>query len=286
SAPAKMGKWRERDRDRNLVIKTPSEKADGMQCSDGFSANWQRYDTVFRLEELAEILAFDFDEEHAVFSMCSSLITLVNDGESQVVQFSHFSVNEFLTSSRLQGTTLAAGDISFHRIAQAPAHTVLSQPSSNLRANFHLRYIPLVNAAENWVDQSNFGKVSLRIKDGVDNLFDIEKPRFSRWIRIHDLDDSCFGLPYGETRPERPEATPIYHAALYGLSEVVEELICKRLAQVNARSGTIGTALHAAPRMNHLNRTPPHVATEMENVEFVRWLLDHDGDVNAKADDD
>jgi hypothetical protein len=100
--------------------------------------------TLFsRLEELAEILAFDFDEvpggiphlnvdrqredrEHAVFSMCSSLITLVNDGESQVVQFSHFSVNEFLTSSRLQGT-LAAGDISFHRIAQAPAHTVLSQ---------------------------------------------------------------------------------------------------------------------------------------------------------------
>ena len=62
-----------------------------------------------RLEELAEVLAFDFneapggiptvnpdwrqeDQEYAVLSTCSSLITVVHDGESRVVQFSHFSV--------------------------------------------------------------------------------------------------------------------------------------------------------------------------------------------------
>jgi hypothetical protein len=71
-----------------------------------------------RLEELAEVLAFDFDEapggipklnadwrredqEQAVLLTCSSLITVVHDGESRVVQFSHFSVKEFLTSDRL-----------------------------------------------------------------------------------------------------------------------------------------------------------------------------------------
>src|SRR5580693_7516209 len=71
------------------------------------------------VEELAELLAFDFrattsggvptlkedwrwdDEEEAVLSTCSSLITIVPRRNSRVVQFSHFSVKEFLTSSRL-----------------------------------------------------------------------------------------------------------------------------------------------------------------------------------------
>ena len=69
--------------------------------------------------ELAEVLAVDFgtashggtsklntdwrweDQKHAVLSSCSSLISVVGDEDSQVVQFSHFSVKEFLTSSRL-----------------------------------------------------------------------------------------------------------------------------------------------------------------------------------------
>jgi hypothetical protein len=94
-----------------------------------------------RLEELAEVLAFDFDEspggipkldanwrredqEQAVLSTCSSLITVVHDGESRVVQFSHFSVKEFLTSDRL---AVAVGDISSHHIDLEPAHTILAQ---------------------------------------------------------------------------------------------------------------------------------------------------------------
>src|SRR5580698_8401913 len=70
-----------------------------------------------RMEELAEVLAIDFndeggvpklnprwrweDQEQALLSSCSSLITIVNVGESRVVQFSHSSVKEFLTSPRL-----------------------------------------------------------------------------------------------------------------------------------------------------------------------------------------
>src|SRR6267378_3988074 len=59
-----------------------------------------------RIEELAEVLALDFDDangltpelkedwrlegrQHAVLSTCSSLITLVDDGRSHVIQFSH-----------------------------------------------------------------------------------------------------------------------------------------------------------------------------------------------------
>ena len=76
-----------------------------------------------RVKELAEILALDFDSDgtegaipklnqdwrwedrqRAVLSACSSLITLIDDGRSRVIQFSHFSVKEFLTSDRLSAS--------------------------------------------------------------------------------------------------------------------------------------------------------------------------------------
>ena len=79
-----------------------------------------------RVEELAELLAFEFgtargavpkyhadwrpnDQVEAVLSTCSSLISIVDDYGSQVVQFSHFSVKEFLMSDRL---TSSFGDFS------------------------------------------------------------------------------------------------------------------------------------------------------------------------------
>ncbi|KAH9039125.1 hypothetical protein EDB85DRAFT_2141372 [Lactarius pseudohatsudake] len=77
-----------------------------------------------RVEELAEFLAFDFDEgdnptfdagwrpedpNDAVLSTCSSLIAVVNVGDRTIVQFSHFSVKEFLTSNRIDPDELHGG---------------------------------------------------------------------------------------------------------------------------------------------------------------------------------
>ncbi|KAI0268985.1 hypothetical protein BGY98DRAFT_318993 [Russula aff. rugulosa BPL654] len=94
------------------------------------------------VEELAEILAVDFDaaqqgdipklnpnwrwtdQHQAVLSTCSSLIMIVDDGDSQVVQFSHFSVKEYLTSDRLAN---ASRDVSCYHILPEYAHTILAQ---------------------------------------------------------------------------------------------------------------------------------------------------------------
>ncbi|KAH9060258.1 hypothetical protein EDB87DRAFT_1831520 [Lactarius vividus] len=95
-----------------------------------------------RVEELAEILAFDFqgsspggipklkddwrwdDQEEAVLSTCSSLITIVPDRGSRVVQFSHFSVKEYLMSPRLAQSN---EDVSSFHIDLDAAHTILAQ---------------------------------------------------------------------------------------------------------------------------------------------------------------
>ena len=83
------------------------------------------------------------DQEQALLIACSSLIVIVEAGNidsdvclhvnsdvkpeagnSRVVQFSHFSVKEFLTSSRL---ATATSDVSYYHIALGPAHTILAK---------------------------------------------------------------------------------------------------------------------------------------------------------------
>jgi hypothetical protein len=95
-----------------------------------------------RVEELAELLAFDFeagpipkfhedwrleDPVDAVLSTCSSLLAIVDGGYpfGKVIQFSHFSVKEFLTSARLA----EASDIIPRRyhVSMTPAHTLAAQ---------------------------------------------------------------------------------------------------------------------------------------------------------------
>ena len=126
-----------------------------------------------RLEELSEIIAFDFsdveeipklnpswrweDQEQALLSSCSSLIAIVDANDTRVVQFSHFSVKEFLTSPRL-GTS--SGDISHYYIDLELAHTIfaraclsiLLQLDSHDEGSSVWQRFPLTEyAAEHWV---------------------------------------------------------------------------------------------------------------------------------------
>jgi ankyrin repeat protein len=274
------------------------------------------------LEELAEVLAFDFDvapsgipslnadwrredQERAVLSTCSSLITIVQDDDLRVVQFSHFSVKEFLTSDRL---AVGAEDISFYRIAPTPAHTILVRAClgvllclDDTTSETFVKRFPLAEyALEHWVDHALFENVSSRIQDGIENLFDQDQPHFSRWIGICDMDDTYEWRDHDSLH----EAAPLYYAAFCGFPDVIEKLIREHPGHINLRGGPLGTALHAAARRNHLNivqrllrhgadvnapgrweRTPLVFASSRGHLEVVRWLLDHGADVNSKDND-
>ena len=146
-----------------------------------------------RVEELAEILAIDFDgakdgipelnedwrwndRREAVLSMCSSLISVVDDGPYRVVQFSHFSVKEFLTSDRL---ATSSADVSHFHIPLEPAHTVMVKAclgillqSDNGEAKTKSRSPLARYAAQHWVGHAQLGKVSRSVEDGMRRLFD------------------------------------------------------------------------------------------------------------------
>ena len=164
-----------------------------------------------RVEELAEVLAIDFnapshggipqlnpnwrwvDQHQAMLSTCLSLISIVDDGDSKVVQFSHFSVKEYLTSDRL---ALSSADVSRYHIVLEPAHTILAQACLGvlLRLDDHVNpdnvgNIPLATyAAQYWVDHAGFEKVAPRIQDVMEYFFDADKSHWAAWCWVQMID--------------------------------------------------------------------------------------------------
>ncbi|KAH9046631.1 ankyrin repeat-containing domain protein [Lactarius hengduanensis] len=274
-----------------------------------------------RVEELAELLAFDFqasssggvpklkddwrwnDQEEAVLSTCSSLIAVVPSGGSRVVQFSHFSVKEYLTSPRL---AQSQGDVSRFHVDLEPAHTILAQAclGTLLRLDEHdAKGFPLVKyAARHWVDHARFEKVSSRIRDGMDDLFDSSKPYFAAWLRVYDMDvDDPVELTHFSGYSDSPGST-LYYAAFCGFYDLTERLIMKHPDQVNAGGGCMRAPLPAALSKRYFGvadllrehgaivdvqtsyeKTPLHAASIDGSVDIMRWLLDHGADVNART---
>jgi ankyrin repeat protein len=269
--------------------------------------------------ELAELLALDFDavkggipqlntnwrwgdHEQAVLSTCSSLVTVVPGEETPVVQFSHFSVKEFLLSDRLAKST---GDISQYHVSLSDAHTVLSQACLGVLirgtdAHHSADTTPLDKyAAEHWVTHARVEDVAARVRDGMECLFDPNKPYFEAWVRLHDVDTDSFDVSGSE-----PGARQLYYGALCGFRELVEHLMLKYPERASARGGFRGTALHSASYAGHLqivlsllqhgvgvdhrghrNKTPLQFAAEAGHCDVVQCLLDHGSDVNSEEDD-
>ena len=176
------------------------------------------------VEELAEVLAVDFDatggiprleedlrwkdQEQAVLSACSSLIAVVADRWSRVVQFSHFSVKEFLTSDRLATSTVDGSR--YYHILLEPAHTIMAQAC--LGVLLHLDYdtdeekitsFRLVDyAAQHFGDHVEFENVLSHIRDGVDHLLDEDKPHLAAWFWIRQVQ---------EGHPQELRAVPLYY---------------------------------------------------------------------------
>ena len=274
-----------------------------------------------RVEELAEILAFDFstegipklnpswrweDQEEAVMSTCSSLVIVVKDGDSRIVQFSHFSVKEFLTSDRLARSSRE--EISCYHIPIEAAHTILVQACLGVLLKLdgsidqdRIKSFSLARyAAEYWTTHAQFGSVSSCIKDGMECLFDAEKPHFAIWLWIYDEDASSMRSP----SPLKPPAPPIYYASLFGFHSLVENLIRRHPEDLSVIGGNYGTSLHVAAARGHVqvvllllkhlpadirsplfHPTPLFDAAQKGQTEIGQHLLNHGADVNARRKD-
>ena len=272
-----------------------------------------------RVEELAEVLAIDFDapahggipqlnpdwrwanQHQAVLSTCSSLITIVEKGNSRVVQFSHFSVREFLTSDRLAHSS---ADVSRYHILLEPAHTILAQACLGVLLRLNNDEIiggfPLAKyAAQNWFDHAQFKNVASIIRGPMEYFFDADKPHWTVWSSEEEMDVSWSFFTSWELEDN---AFPLYYASLGGFYDLAEHIVGKHPEQINARGGVLVSPLVAALYGKHfqvaelLHRngadvnvrgygesTPLQVACADGLVDVVHWLLNHGADVNIRG---
>jgi ankyrin repeat protein len=277
-----------------------------------------------RVEELAEVLAVNFDDEdgmpklnpnwrwddqeQALLSSCSSLIAIVNSGGSQIVQFSHFSVKEFLTSDRLAASS---GHISLYHIDLQPAHTILAQASlsvllrsdDRVEENGVRNSSPLTGyAAKHWVAHAQDAKVPSCLRKAMEYLFDVDKPYFASWVKLHDIDTKArYGSTFFLFAPNsKSSVTPLYYAARCGFQGLVEHLIVKNPEDVGAKCGNYGTPVIAALAAGQFQTakilyengadvdvagysryTPLYSAVFEGNFEMVQVLLKYKADANV-----
>jgi ankyrin repeat protein len=274
-----------------------------------------------RVEELAEVFAilpnteltpgFNIgwrpeDPEAFILSACSTLVSIVNVWDGKVVQFSHFSVREYLTSSRIANSA----PVSHFHILPKPAHTLLARAclSVLLQLDYsidktRIRNFPLARyAAEHWLDHARFEDVSSDVRDAMDCLFDKNKPHFAAWLSQYDVYKG-WGQNYGAPYPIQPNAVPLYYAAICGFRDLAERLLEAYPEDVNARGGHHVTPLLASLNKGHTDiallllergadveprdredQTALYVASSRGYAEVVQSLIDRGADLNVECD--
>jgi ankyrin repeat protein len=276
-----------------------------------------------RVEEIAEVLAIDFntegipklnpdwrreDPEEAVMSACSSLVIIVKVGDSRVVRFSHSSVKAFLTSNRLAEPIR---DVSNYHIQREAAHTILAQACLGVLLRLddrvdrdNIKGFPLARyAAQCWAVHARVENASSHIKDGMECLFDEDKPHFATWLWIYNEDMESHSM--SNICSKGPGAVPIYYATRFGFHDLAEHLIIKQPEHVNARGEGEVTPMHAAASGGHVNilqllqehgadtrsrnkygETPLHGASWNGKLDAGQCLIDLGADINAQNEDD
>jgi ankyrin repeat protein len=243
-----------------------------------------------RVVELAEFLAFDFedgstptfladwrseDPENAVLSMCSSLLAVVNVDDSPVIQFAHFSVKEYLTSTRL---AKAKGTISRFHTSMTPAHTIVAQASLGVLLHLDknvtrdsLEDFPLARyAAQYWVGHAQFENVASNVQDGMKRLFNPRTYHLSVWLWIYDPESPRHSFIRTQSEsPSQARATPLHYAAFCGMRDVAKFLVVEHSQDVSARGFDE-------------KETPLHVASRRGHVDIAQLLLEHGADVDAR----
>ena len=277
-----------------------------------------------RVEELAEVLAIDFgpnveanliedwrptNPDDAVLSTCSTLIAIIEDRSSKIVQFSHFSVKEFLTADRLQFSDV--GNIREFYVLLEPAHTILAlaclsvllQLDESVDKRRQVSTFPLAfYAAQHWFDHAKFEDVALGIQAPMERLFNPKEPFFRAWICLQDTPPRDQTIDRLVQYPPAPWKTPLYYAVIHDFSRLLKHLIVMHGQDINVTLGPMRGLLHEASRHGHfkaarvlldhgarvnirdfMNWTPLHFASYQGHAKALQLLLEHGGDLNAQT---
>ncbi|RDL42520.1 Uncharacterized protein BP5553_02499 [Venustampulla echinocandica] len=191
-------------------------------------------------------------------------------GELSFIEIAHFSVKEYVNSVRIR-----SGPAHTFYISEADAIEAIVQRSllyitcysvsdRKSASSKDLNEFPLLGYAALWYWHLRAAEaISTRANDLICNFLDSEV--LVSWILIHNPDNELtFSLNTFKI------GSPLYYATLFGNSYLLRYIISKG-ADVNARSGALGTALQAAAYYGN-------TAAYRGNSDIVKALLDAGAD--------
>jgi ankyrin repeat protein len=286
------------------------------------------------MDEIAEVVAIDMDrntpyDEEEVFEdpmealdICSSLVSISTDigngkqgSRRQVVMLAHYSVKEYFLSDRIR-----AGHAAQYSMRHPTCHSMLAKAclgyleqalQVDLKSNENSKKLKLARyCADFWMNHAEEARnsdvettqVAERLMETAQiavRLLSAENAAFLSWLPIYDP-EYPWDMP-NLTRSMGTVAHPLYHAALFGLADVVE-LLLEKGADANAQGGQYGNALQAAAGSGnerivklliahdvHVNASSPrygsalHVASEGGHEQVVKHLINAGADVNLQG---
>ena len=241
------------------------------------------------VEEMAEVVAINVERSPAfngeevledpleVLGICSSLVTITatedHSPTKRIVTLAHYSVKEYLSTEQILQSRaarysiqdiacndfIAKGCLSyilqFQGLGPFSYATIQKSKLALYAAAFWIKHAQA--AAQNAEDLNRL----------IMELFSTENNAYQNWCRMYNPDMPWEAPDFDRTLAEIPG--PLYTASSSGLAEIVDLLLLKAGADVNAEGGSYGTALQAAAARGH-DRT-------------VELLLDRGADINAEG---
>jgi hypothetical protein len=234
-------------------------------------------------EELMEALTFsdlelskllnNFEEPGEMLKMFRGLVQW--DQETKVVSFSHFSIKEFILSSRIDTTAAAS-----YRVTEPNAHAKIAQGCLNIflkgdavdgvfateeKLRKALIAHPFLDyAAKSWIDHAKRGESSSTLDSSIVQLLtylqtEKDMAEYSNFDAWHQIE--CYQKHWWSRFQTRATETPFTIALSTERTEVVQELVDR--------------GFHFR---NTAYRVSPKIAASQGRDEIVRLLLHHGAD--------
>ncbi|KAK7749127.1 hypothetical protein SLS62_008414 [Diatrype stigma] len=259
------------------------------------------------MEELQIAIAIEWDDDHldeesllrSPLDILSLVSGLVNVSDNGYVSLAHKSVRDYLLSPETRSRphvarfALSAEDSKAELFRSCMTYICFKEFRQGPSATSHgyierLRQFPLLkHASIAWAYYYRGATRSKELHDTVLRFFaDENRGAFMAWVQTINADNPFCWDFYPR------HATSLYYAATFGLTEVVRDLVDRKVPLDSPGSRFGGTALHGAVyrshipvvetlleagadvnRVDYLGVSPLHTAATLGNLELIELLL-------------